>query len=343
MNSSSDSTQSTDSANDHRYGDIDLSKYVVQILGRDVIAYDKIKVEDPELYARLINSELESDKALREETEQLLSDSGASTKITLSAEDIQNPQLHDTAPRKQSINKDGVQTTKIFFQPWILSVDTEGVHEVPVDWAGRILPGQTIHEGIAAELQEVYGYTGEFDFSNIAFMDYAKDKKGNTIERYAIHITMYPDGAHVRGQSDSIEKSNDEILMAIIEEFSDDPADIDDLENLERFRDFLSDDLSHADAKRDKDAAEAVKVRMRVLEARIRELDPSYTYSVDQPMTLNDWNPPQYASAEDFYIEFEYYFGSGRIDEAAEFYLRFHPDESIDDVRARMQHAAQTS
>lgn len=94
--------------------------------------------------------------------------------------------------RKLSINMDGKQTTKIFFEPRVQVVGKDGTKNLPENWAGRILPGQTIKEGIAAELKEVYGYLGRFDYSKIYFKEYAKDRNGNNIERYAVTVALLP-------------------------------------------------------------------------------------------------------------------------------------------------------
>jgi hypothetical protein len=100
---------------------------------------------------------------------------------------------NDPVLEKKSINTDSRQTTKIFFQPKV-QVVTNGISNVlSTEWAGRILPGQTIEEGITLELKEVYGYTGRFEWSNMDFLDYAKDQKGQDIERYGVDITLFPD------------------------------------------------------------------------------------------------------------------------------------------------------
>jgi hypothetical protein len=91
-----------------------------------------------------------------------------------------------------SINMEGRQTTKLFFHPQIQLFAKDGGKELDIAWSGRILPGQTLKEGIAAELKEVYGYTGRFDFRNVYFLDYAKDNKGQDIERYGLYIALYP-------------------------------------------------------------------------------------------------------------------------------------------------------
>ena len=40
------------------------------------------------------------------------------------------------------------------------------------------MPGQTVSEGIAAELQESLGYIGKFEWRIPYFRDWAKDKRG---------------------------------------------------------------------------------------------------------------------------------------------------------------------
>lgn len=106
--------------------------------------------------------------------------------------------LYDGPGGKElSICRDGRQTTKIFFDPLILVAGQGATKTLPQNWAGRILPGQTIKEGIAAELKEVYGYTGRFTYENIYFREYAKDRKGSNIERYAVTITLFPSSDEV--------------------------------------------------------------------------------------------------------------------------------------------------
>ena len=95
-------------------------------------------------------------------------------------------------PQQLDINEAGKQAKKIFFQPQIQIVSPNGGRELQVDWAGRILPGQTLQEGIGAELKKVYNYSGRFEFRNPYFLDYAKDSKGNNIQRYGIYITLFP-------------------------------------------------------------------------------------------------------------------------------------------------------
>lgn len=60
----------------------------------------------------------------------------------------------------------------------------------PMHWAGCVLPGQTFTEGIATELDNVLNYKGRFEFYNFKFLDYASDKEGNKIERYALSLKL---------------------------------------------------------------------------------------------------------------------------------------------------------
>lgn len=127
----------------------------------------------------------------RQKVQQILQDLG----VTFEQAKTLNPKNMD---QNQIINHiddllaEGKQTTKIFFDPLVLVVGSEATKTLPQNWAGRILPGQTIEEGIAAELKDVYNYTGRFAHENIYFQEYAKDRKGNTIERYAVTITLFP-------------------------------------------------------------------------------------------------------------------------------------------------------
>lgn len=89
-------------------------------------------------------------------------------------------------------------TEKIFFWPEIftevngkaerlLYVDT---NEDYANWAGRILPGQTIEEGIATELADTLHYKGNFEYKIWGPVDEALDKKGQKIKRYKIRIKL---------------------------------------------------------------------------------------------------------------------------------------------------------
>jgi hypothetical protein len=95
-------------------------------------------------------------------------------------------------PDKLDLNENGKQTAKIFFTPQIQIIAPAGGRDLPVDWSGRILPGQTIDEGIAAELKEIYGYTGKFGWRNPYFKEWAKDNQGNNIQRFGLYVTLFP-------------------------------------------------------------------------------------------------------------------------------------------------------
>lgn len=259
----------------------------------------------------------------------------ALTGCTISASD--NVKL---APKKISINPKGKQSTKIFFKPQIQVIESGGGRELPVDWAGRVLPGQTLEEGIATELKEVYGYTGRFEFRNIYFLDHAKDRKGHDIERYGIYITLFPSETAAESQPEATIASKDSELMKIIDRYDGDPMDFESLDEIAH--DFLMNDLADADNARRKDIAEEVKANIRKVEARMRELDPSYTHSIDEPMKVNDWNPPRDTSIEDFYEEFVYYFGNdeSKVNEAATLYIKFHPGTTLESVKTNMLNIA---
>lgn len=100
----------------------------------------------------------------------------------------------DNSPtiEERNIRLEGKQITKIFFSPQIHVISQFSGRAIPINWSGRILEGQTIDEGIAGELREVYGYIGKFDYRDVYFLDYVKDKQGNDIERYGLYITLYP-------------------------------------------------------------------------------------------------------------------------------------------------------
>lgn len=95
-------------------------------------------------------------------------------------------------PRKLDLIESGQQLQKIFFLPSIQIRKGTAGNEIQSDWSGRVLPGQTLKEGIAMELKEVYGYSGKFKYDDIHFLDYIKDYKDKSIQRYGIYITLYP-------------------------------------------------------------------------------------------------------------------------------------------------------
>jgi len=53
-------TSATGYAVEGRSTEIDIDKYTVRILGREIIDYDKLKSDNPALYHKILNDELES-------------------------------------------------------------------------------------------------------------------------------------------------------------------------------------------------------------------------------------------------------------------------------------------
>lgn len=110
--------------------------------------------------------------------------------MTQNREDLKK----QTLPQDLAINPSGKQSAKIFFRPKMFLYKNGQkffVEYTHGSWAGRILPGQTIKEGVATELQKELDYTGDFTIGNIQFTDYGTDRKGNKIERHAIEITLH--------------------------------------------------------------------------------------------------------------------------------------------------------
>lgn len=89
---------------------------------------------------------------------------------------------------------------KVFFYPAMVSLqrgnETYGVFCINpktnqvVNWAGRILAGQTFREGIATELKSVFRYDGDFEFGSVSFKDEIPDKQGKLIKRYDVWIKL---------------------------------------------------------------------------------------------------------------------------------------------------------
>lgn len=85
-----------------------------------------------------------------------------------------------------NIKLEGKQSVKLFFKPTIYLYKNGQRYVVKYKypnvagygtWAGRILPGQTIHEGVAAELRKELNYFGPFEIENVTFHDYGADRK----------------------------------------------------------------------------------------------------------------------------------------------------------------------
>jgi|GEM_PF-4762944 len=95
-------------------------------------------------------------------------------------------------PEKSDLVLDGKQAVKIFFVPRVQIITKDGGRDIEADWAGRILPGQSLEEGIATELKSAYNYSGRFEYRDVYFSDYVQDNKGNDIQRYSLYVTLYP-------------------------------------------------------------------------------------------------------------------------------------------------------
>lgn len=92
--------------------------------------------------------------------------------------------------------------SKIFFIPLIfillpdeaeemlLYTDNESKKLLDNVWAGRLLPNQSVREGVLRELNETLGYTGRFVVSRSDFFDTQKDKQGNSVNRYKIQVIL---------------------------------------------------------------------------------------------------------------------------------------------------------
>jgi len=94
------------------------------------------------------------------------------------------------------LSLDSKQETKIFFTPFI----NEGSGAIQASWHGRILPGQTIREGVIAEFKQMQPYDDleNFSIDTVEFQDYAKDRKGSTIPRFKIVITLHKKQGHIK-------------------------------------------------------------------------------------------------------------------------------------------------
>jgi hypothetical protein len=57
-----------------RNSHIDLSKYTVRVIGRDVIDYEKIKVNEPELYRQILANERAENRLSDLEKDEIFSD-----------------------------------------------------------------------------------------------------------------------------------------------------------------------------------------------------------------------------------------------------------------------------
>lgn len=110
---------------------------------------------------------------------------------TLTGLAVEKPALRPEIPK--NFAEGYKQTEKLFFSPTIFYVDEKQVgYEMPGQvWAGRILPGQTIREGIATELKAELNYLERFDYSYNGFEGIFKDRKGRDIKRYSLTIYLF--------------------------------------------------------------------------------------------------------------------------------------------------------
>lgn len=108
--------------------------------------------------------------------------------------------------RHPNLAPDYKRSQKIFFLPNIIYVEDDQngyffrykksdsnatvTYNHPV-WAGRILPGQTVKEGIAVELESELGYAGRFDYAFAGYESTLKDKQGKDVHRYRLTILLY--------------------------------------------------------------------------------------------------------------------------------------------------------
>lgn len=118
---------------------------------------------------------------------------------------IASPQPRYDA-RHPNLAPDYKRSQKIFFLPNIIYVEDDQngyffrykksdsnatvTYNHPV-WAGRILPGQTVKEGIAVELESELGYAGRFDYAFAGYESTLKDKQGKDVHRYRLTILLY--------------------------------------------------------------------------------------------------------------------------------------------------------
>ena len=105
-----------------------------------------------------------------------------------------------------NLKKDFRQPQKLFFLPTIMYIEDDQngyffrykksgsnatvTYNHPV-WAGRVLPGQTVKEGIAVELESELGYTGRFDYAFAGYENTIKDKQGKDVHRYRLTVLLY--------------------------------------------------------------------------------------------------------------------------------------------------------
>lgn len=104
--------------------------------------------------------------------------------------------------------------------------------------------------------------------------------------------------------------------------------------------DWLVNALGDADHAHRRNLANEVKAKIREIQEKIKEQDPTYEI---QDLDSADWNPSRAASSEEFYADYAYFTGpeQATIEDAVSKYLNFHPDADSAEVKKEMERAAQ--
>jgi hypothetical protein len=193
---------------------VDVTKYTVQVHGRDIIDYEKLRLDNPILYSEIVAGEVEGDRRVQEETEELLS----TPAIELTPEMLKSLQSV-VVPEKPA-------TSKYFYLPLFLSSPRQTrsgeKHEAeiltfsddsgePMSYASRVLPGQTLAEAIKNDLRVDFAYDGTFQVKSYHFHDTASDKKGDQLPRLVVAIrvdrfstnSLHPAGMQAHWSSDA--------------------------------------------------------------------------------------------------------------------------------------------
>ena len=192
-------TQSSSSDHDKQFpivgrdNRIDLTKYIVKVHGRDVIDYEKLRVDDAELYKDIVAGELKADRKEQEELDEIL----ALPAIELTPELLKSLRSV-VAPEKPA-------TSKYFYLPLFLSIPSQAQSDKghkadiltfsddsgePMSYASRVLPGQTLAEAVQDDLRTDFAYDGVFQIKNYHLHDTVSDKKGNQLPRLAVIIKV---------------------------------------------------------------------------------------------------------------------------------------------------------
>lgn len=171
---------------------VDLTKYTVKVHGRDIIDYEKLKIDDPRLYKEIVVGEFEANHRDQQELDEILSEPA----IELTPESLKSLQSV-VVPEKPA-------TSKYFYLPLFLSTpQVNDGHKAdilrffsdsnqPMTYASRVLPGQTLAEAVKNDLHTDFDYDGVFQIKNHHFYDTTADKKGNQLPRLIVTIKVDP-------------------------------------------------------------------------------------------------------------------------------------------------------